>query len=70
MFPSDLQCRRMLRCCMEAAGVYGLWEGSPSRPCFIMPHGAVGSTGQRLRLPVRLPRKADYSPLLDRKSVV
>lgn len=66
MFPSDLQCRRVLRSCVEAAGVYGLWEGSLSHPSFTVPHGPVVCMGQKLRLPARLPRKTDCSPLLGR----
>lgn len=66
MFPGDLQCRRMLRSCVEAAGVYGLWEGSLSHPSFTVLHGPVGCMGQKLRLPAWLPRKTDCSSLLGR----
>lgn len=51
MFPNDLQRRRMLRCCVEAAGIYGLWEGCLSRPCFTMLRGVIGSMGKRPCLP-------------------
>lgn len=47
MFPSDLQCRRMLRCCVNAAGIYGLWEGSPSHPCFTVLHGGRREHGAK-----------------------
>lgn len=63
MFPSDLQCRRMLCCCVEAAGISGLWEGSLSCVCFTMLHRALRSMGWRLNLPAQLSRKADYLPL-------